>query len=74
MSLPYDVCRCHDAECPMRENCQRWTHRQDEAPNVVHAMTMFCRLPGGKQGASSFHHLLRSYGIAEECLNQIPTK
>lgn len=23
-----DICRCHDAKCPMRETCERWIQRR----------------------------------------------
>lgn len=29
MKLPNDVARCHNGLCPFRENCLRWTLRND---------------------------------------------
>ena len=50
-TLNDDVCRCHDAECPEREECQRWLDRgRCSRPNarVVHASSL--RWPPDEHG------------------------
>jgi len=43
--LPHDICRCHDAACPERETCRRWTERETAHGWCgVHSQSM--RLPG----------------------------
>ena len=33
MTLPYDVCRCHNVECHLATTCARWVYRDDCEPN-----------------------------------------
>lgn len=28
MRLPHDICRCRDADCPERHDCERWLQRE----------------------------------------------
>jgi hypothetical protein len=36
-----DICRCHDAGCDERENCQRWINRNDMENNIPHSPSLF---------------------------------
>lgn len=37
MTLPYDMARCHDDNCPMHRACARW---QDRDGGAYHAATL----------------------------------
>lgn len=36
-----DTCRCHDAGCDERENCQRWINRKDKGDQIYHSPSLF---------------------------------
>jgi hypothetical protein len=40
MRLPYDICRCHDEDCPQREDCLRWLDRKKSGARTSHVDTM----------------------------------
>jgi hypothetical protein len=40
MSLPSDICRCHDGDCPQRASCARWLERDSDGHRVVHAASL----------------------------------
>jgi len=42
--LPDDVCRCHDSQCEIREQCLRYLHRSQGGERVVSTASM--RIPG----------------------------
>lgn len=48
MTLPYDICRCHDSKCPERETCERWLQRETEYTYQVHSESMRILKPDGK--------------------------
>jgi hypothetical protein len=33
--LPFDIARCNDSECPMREGCLRWEERHEGRVHVA---------------------------------------
>ena len=41
MSLPFDICRCHDDGCPEHETCLRWLLREDKGDRVVHCGSLY---------------------------------
>ena len=43
MTLPLDICRCHDDGCSERETCLRWLCRNDgnETDRIPHAKSLF---------------------------------
>lgn len=40
MSLLDDVCRCHDADCQVREQCRRWMERDSGGARTVHQFSL----------------------------------
>lgn len=40
VKLDSDTCRCHDAECPKREQCMRWLARNDIGLWISHTNTL----------------------------------
>lgn len=38
MTLPSDICRCHDDGCHEREQCRRWLERES---GTTHAASLF---------------------------------
>lgn len=36
-----DTCRCHDAGCDTKDNCQRWINRNDKGGNISHMPSLF---------------------------------
>lgn len=40
MTLPNDVARCHDAQCAVRDQCQRWQDRERGGQRVIHCVTL----------------------------------
>ena len=45
--LPNDWCRCHDEQCPVREQCKRWLDRANDGRNHVVHMLGSPRQPDG---------------------------
>ena len=47
--LPYDICRCHGIDCPLREKCLRFQARHDVAPHtgVVSSMHLLLDTKNG---------------------------
>lgn len=41
MTLPDDICRCHDTVCPAKETCQRWLERHTGRGQTVHTASLF---------------------------------
>lgn len=40
MTLPFDCCRCHDHNCELAENCQRYLDRNNGGERTPHAPTL----------------------------------
>jgi hypothetical protein len=38
--LAYDICRCHDVSCPLKDKCLRFVCRGDAAWRLVAAPTL----------------------------------
>ena len=41
MTLPDDICRCHDDACRKRYTCARWVHRESGGPRTPHSWSLY---------------------------------
>ena len=41
MRLSDDICRCRDADCPERNDCERWLQRENGGQRMVSADSLF---------------------------------
>lgn len=64
VTVPEDICRCHDNGCPERNLCLRWMQRETGGPRTPHSHSLY-------QGDSGWEPE-RSGPRNEPCLDRIP--